>query len=300
MTSIIIPTYNAGDQIRALLLALKSQTIACEIIVVDSSSTDGTAEKAKQGGARVIRIEKADFDHGATRNRAVRSAGGEILLFLTQDAFPVNEHLVANLTGPLRHRDIPLSYGRQTAGPGAGPLEIFARRFNYPEEATVKAADDEVRLGIKTFFCSNVCSAVRRLEFEEVGGFPEKIIMNEDMALAAKIIRAGYRVAYEPSAVVRHFHDYSLAQQFRRYFDIGVALNQAGLGTGANRAEGQGLKYLQKQTIYLLREKEWLWIPYGFVEALVKYCAFRLGLREKRLPDRLKVRLSMHQDFWRR
>lgn len=298
--SIIIPTLNAGDLIKSLTTALRLQSVVCEIIVLDSSSDDGTAEIAGNEGAKVITIDRSSFDHGGTRNLGVEKASGDIVIFLTQDVYPADSGLVQNLIRPLRHPDVPLSYGKQAAWKEANPLEKFARHFNYPERAFVRSKEDIRPLGIRAFFCSNACSAVRRREFEVVGGFPERIIMNEDMVLASKMLRSGYRIAYEPSAMVYHSHSYSLADQFRRYFDIGAALKQSGLAAGVDGAEGEGLRYLREQAAYLAREKKWGWIPYALAEGIVKYSGFRLGFLENIMPDYLKVRLSMNAGFWRR
>lgn len=292
--SIIIPTWNAGGQFSELLGALIGQTVPCEIIVIDSSSSDDTAEVARAYGARIILIDGKDFDHGGTRNLGVRSSAGDPIIFMTQDVMPVDEKVVENLIGALELPGVALCYGRQEARPDANPVEMFARRFNYPEKGFVRSEDDTASFGLRTFFCSNVCSAVKRREFESVGGFPEGIIMNEDMLLAARMLGAGYRVAYEPSAVVYHSHNYSLWQQFKRYFDIGSVLKRSGLAAAAGRAEGEGMRYLREQMAYLVREKEWLWVPYAFAQALAKYSGFRLGFLEKMMPDALKVRLSMH------
>jgi GT2 family glycosyltransferase len=300
IVSIIIPTWNAGKRFSELLEALKLQTVPCEIIIIDSNSSDDTVAAAKAHGARTILINKKDFDHGGTRNLGVRSSAGDPVIFMTQDVLPANERVVENLVRPLQDADIALSYGRQTAREDAAPLERFARAFNYPENAEVKGKDHIRSVGIKTFFFSNACSAARRKEFEEIGGFPEKTIMNEDMLLASKLILKGYKVAYEPSAVVYHSHHYSLGEQFERYFDIGVALGRNRWMLDLVPPSGEGIRFLREQTVFLLREKKWAWIPYGYLEAALKYLAFRLGLSEDRIPMALKIRLSRNKDFWKR
>ena len=278
--------------------ALRCQTVPCEIIVIDSSSSDETAEVARAHRAKIIVIDRKNFDHGGTRNLGVRSSAGNPIIFMTQDVMPADERVVENLVESLELRDVALCYGRQKARPDANPVETFARRFNYPEQGFVRSQDDTASFGLRTFFCSNVCSAVKRREFEAVGGFPERIIMNEDMLLAAKMLRAGYKVVYEPSAVVYHSHNYSLLEQFKRYFDIGAVLKQSGLAAAAGRAEGEGMRYLREQMAYLVREKEWLWLPYALAQALVKYSGFRLGFLENLMPRHLKVYLSMNAGFW--
>ena len=111
--SVIIPTYNAGPDFEGLLRRLQSQSRPPEeIIVIDSSSTDGTAETALQAGARVIRIPKAQFDHGGTRNHAAQQATGETLVFMTQDACPADAYLIERLLMPYMPMRAPLARTR--------------------------------------------------------------------------------------------------------------------------------------------------------------------------------------------
>lgn len=300
MISLVIPTFNAENYIEQLLMTLWSQRIKPdEILAIDSSSDDNTRHIATSCGAKVISIERKDFDHGGTRNLGVKASAGDIIIFLTQDALPVNEYLIENLINPLQEKDIPLSYGRQIPKNNASPVERFARFFNYPDTPLVKGKEHLPLLGIKTFFCSNVCLAVRRKQFEEVGGFPERVIMNEDMMLAAKLILKGYKSAYQPTAVVSHSHSYFLVEQFKRYFDIGSSLNQNKWIFEHTKPEGEGFRFLKHQIIYLLKELEWQWIPYMTLEALAKYTGYRLGLIEDKIPIKLKTYLSMHKHFWK-
>jgi len=190
--------------------------------VIDSGSTDGTAGLAKIRDCKVISINCADFDHGTTRNIAVSNINTEFAVFLTQDAVPADEYMVEKLIKPLQSdSNIAICYGRQLPRPNAGPLERFVREFNYPAESVLKTKNDVEAMGLKTFFCSNSCSAIRRSIFKKLGGFKNNVIVNEDMLFAAKVILEGYSVYYAADARVYHSHPYSLAQTFRRYFNIG-------------------------------------------------------------------------------
>lgn len=298
--SVIIPTLNAEKNIPVLMERIWSQSLKpMEILIIDSSSNDNTVRTAIKYGAKTITIKRYEFDHGGTRNLAANEAFGDVLVFLTQDAMPTNEDFIENLVAPLTDASIPLSYGRQIPNMDANPIEIFVRRYNYPENSIIKDANQIPSLGIKTFFCSNVCSAIRRKEFEEIGRFPENIIMNEDMILAAKLILKGYKVAYQASATVYHSHNYGLKEQFQRYFDIGVSLSRNKWLLQGIKSEREGIKLLKSQTQYLIKEKKWLSVPYGFLQAVSKYSGYRLGLSEIRLPMRLKKSLSLHKNFWR-
>jgi len=297
--SVIIPTLNAEKHIPHLINNLwHQQQIPSEILIIDSSSEDNTRAIAEGLKARVIKINRDAFDHGGTRNFAIKRASGEIIIFLTQDAIPLDRFFIGNLIAPLRDASVPLSYGRQIPRDNADPIEIFTRTFNYPEQSAIKDISQISVFGIKTFFCSNVCSAIRRKEFEEIGGFPENIIMNEDMVLAAKLILKGYKVAYQSSAKVFHSHNYSLKEQFQRYFDIGVSINRNRWILNNIRAEGEGIKLLKAQTRYLVKQQKWFHVFYSLVQAAVKFSGYRLGLAEISIPKRLKKSFSMHKYFW--
>lgn len=300
--SVVIPTLNAEKFIRELVLRLRQQTLTpAEINVIDSSSEDRTVEIATEMGCRTLVIKKEAFDHGGTRNLGVKLSSGNVVVFITQDATPVNNKFLENLVKPLVDSSDPsiaASFGRQVARKDAIPPEKFARLFNYPDTGMVKSKEDLPRIGIKTFFFSDVCSAVRKREFETVGRFPEKVIMNEDMILAAKLILHGYKVAYVPEAAVWHSHNYSIAQQFRRYFDIGASLSMNRWLLEYTQAEGEGFKFVKEQLVWLLRHRHYWWIPYTITLTVAKYAGYRLGLMENKLPVGLKKKFSLHKNFW--
>lgn len=300
--SVIIPTLNAEKLIAELVLRLKQQTLRpTEIIVVDSSSEDRTVEVSAEMGCRTLVIKREAFDHGDTRNLGAKLSSGDVLVFMTQDARPVEDRFLENLVRPLGDPADPLmaaSFGRQLARNDAVPPEKFARFFNYPDTGLVKSKEDLPRLGIRTFFFSDVCSAVRKRGFEAVGGFPEKIVMNEDMILAAKLILQGYKVAYVPEAAVWHSHNYSIIQQFRRYFDIGASLSMNRWLLEYARAESEGFRFVKEQLAWLLRHRHYRWVPHALALTLAKYAGYKLGLMEERLPVSLKKRFSLHMHFW--
>lgn len=279
MISIIIPTLDAGTCIGELLCRLlRQETAPGEIIVIDSSSEDDTVEIARKLGAKTMVIPRYTFDHGKTRNIAAAEARGDIIVFMTQDALPVDGRLLGHLTAPLQDRDIAATYGRHIPRPDAPPLEAFARHFNYPPSPAVRGIDDICRFGIKTFFFSNVCSAIRKDLFMEVGMFPEGIRANEDMLIAAKFITSGHKVAYVPDAAVIHSHNYSLLGQFRRYYNIGSSLRSNRWVLRYAQAEGEGLRFIKEQIDFLFKRHGYLWIPYALLEAIAKYAGYRIGL----------------------
>jgi len=303
--SIVIPTLNAERYIPALLEKLKSQTLELDQIqpdqiqIVDSASRDATPHLALQAGVNLRRIAKNEFDHGGTRNLGARAAkGADILIFMTQDALPTDEHWLERLTAPIVSGEAVATFSRQIPYPDAGPLEQFARSFNYPAESKLKTLEDLPQMGIKTFFFSNVCSAVSASHFLEVGGFPERTILNEDMILAARLLRTGYAIKYVAEAPVYHSHNYSLKQQFTRNFDIGVSIARAGAELEGARVGGEGVRFVLGQMRYVLSQGRPDLLGRIVLESGAKFSAHMLGKREALLPRAFKKSLSMHRYFW--
>jgi rhamnosyltransferase len=296
MVSVIIPTLDAGSALGPLLSSITKQTINIEVIIVDSSSTDDTTKLANQYEARVLTVARNDFNHGKTRNLGIFHAKSEIVVLLTQDALPADGYCLENLIKPLQNPQIVASFGRQVPRPDASPTENFTRLFNYPETPIVKGREDLPGLGIKTFFLSNVCSAIKTKEFKELGGFPENIIMFEDLIFAAKAILKRYKIAYVPEARVWHSHNFSLIQQFRRYQDAGISLrNNAWIfeHTGTNR---EGVEFLRQEIAYLSKKRLYHWIPFAIAESVFKFTGFWLGLHGINSREKLYKASSILND----
>ena len=229
--SAILPTLNAAGEIAALLAALMGQTQPPdEILVVDSGSTDGTAELARAHGARVMSIPRDRFDHGGTRDAALRQTTGEFVLFLTQDALPANERYIEQLLLPFADERIAAASGRQLPRPDTRPYVQAVQLYRYPAQSRTWGSEDREALGIRAYHLSDVCSAYRRSAYEAVGGFPHPLPTNEDMLIAAAFLDAGYRLAYCADAAVVHSHDLPRVPAQRPH---------RALSAGIRRAAGQ-------------------------------------------------------------
>jgi rhamnosyltransferase len=297
--SIVIPTLNAARHLPDQLDSLYRQTLqAAEILVIDSSSTDATVALATSLGCRIEVIDRSTFDHGGTRNVGASMTSGEIIVFMTQDALPVDEHFLENLVAPIRDGQCAAAYARQTAYDDAYPPEKLARAHNYPQVSHVLCEKDIEARGLKAFFFSNVASAVGRDAFEAVGCFPDRTVMNEDMLLCSKLFRSDRKVAYCADAVVYHSHNYGLSQQFKRNFDIGAFVSQHGADLGDVRSGMSGLRFAADQIQTLSRTGHLRWVPRTVADLATRFVAFRLGRQERFIPIALKRRMSMHSFFW--
>ncbi len=277
--SVIIPTLNAGASLGGLLTALQAQSVVSEVVIIDSASSDDTLRIAQAYGARIVRIERSDFNHGGTRTKGGEVADGAILVYLTQDALPMGAQAVETLVAPFTGDDqIGATYGRQLAGPGASPFAAHLRAFNYPSQARVKSLEDRTCLGLKAAFLSNSFAAYRRSALETVGWFKEGLMMGEDVHVGARLLLAGYRIAYVAQARVCHAHDYTFVQEFRRYMQIGAFHQaEAWMLRMFGIAEGEGLRYVQSELQYLSRQRQYHLIPLSLVRNALKYIGYRWG-----------------------
>ena len=227
---VIIPTYHPDEKLEKCLRMLKRQTVQPQRILLINTEEEFFHSKVfstlKQG--EIIHITKPEFDHGGTRNQAAAMCDGEIMILLTQDAIPADEHLIENLIKPFEDEEVCAAYGRQMADKKDNPVEAYTRIFNYPKESRIKSKEDLPKLGIKTFFCSNVCAAYRKSEYNALGGFPLHTIFNEDMIFASHLIEAGKKIAYAADAKVWHWHNYTAKDQLKRNFDLAVSQVDAG------------------------------------------------------------------------
>lgn len=254
--SVVVPTLNAQGEIGPLLDGLLEQTLTpAEVLVVDSSSDDGTvAEASLRDGVEVVVIDRRSFNHGTTRDMALRRTSGDICCFLTQDAVLANDRYLENLVAPLvRDRSIALVSGRQLPKAAARRYEQLVRAFNYPEEPSVRGREDLPSCGIKTFFASDVCSAYRRSAYLACGGFPA-VNTNEDMLMAARFVGAGMKVAYEPSAEVYHSHDLSPREQYARNRAVGRFLEEHAAELMGTSEVGEGGRLVRFVSSALLKE----------------------------------------------
>ena len=297
--SVIIPTLNAASHLPRIIESLRAQSLsALEIFVIDSNSDDQTTEIADSAGIRWETIPRELFNHGRARNMAADLADGNVLVFLSQDAMPKDDTFLEGLTRPIFEGKAVAVTARQIPYPDASPLEEYARHANYPRESHIRTEADVAEMGVMAYFFSNAASAVRRDTIEAIGGFPEDVVVNEDMKLCADLLHAGYAVAYQAEAEVFHSHEFDLRDQFGRYFDIGVFFDQAGEPIGDLNPIGRGRLFAFGQIRYLVDNRQWKWIPASIIESILKFVAFQFGKYGHALPRWVKRLFSRQKYFW--
>lgn len=268
MISVIIPTLNAEKYIGKLLDSLNSQTlIPDEIIVVDSQSDDNTVSICqKYFNVNVISILRKDFDHGKTRDMALRKSNGDVVIFMTQDALPANKYTIENLLRHLKSQaEIAVVSGRQLPREDSSLTEKLVRKFNYPSISNLRQKADIDTYGIKTFYCSDVCAAYDKEIYLKLGGFEYPLKTNEDMFYAAKAINNGYKVGYAAEAEVIHSHDFTLKEQYKRNYLLGYEMEKHHDLLGNISADQEGFKLVKYVSVGLLKKgKFFSFVRFGF------------------------------------
>lgn len=299
--NVIIPTYGPDEKFEKNLRMLRKQTRKPDRILI--INTDASRfhsrefEKLPQG--EIIHIEKAEFDHGGTRNRAAAMCDGDILVLLTQDAIPADEYLLERLVEPFADEEVCAAYGRQMADRKDNPIEAYTRVFNYPKESRIKTKEDLPELGIKTFFCSNVCAAYRKSVYDALGGFPLHTIFNEDMIFASRLIEAGKKIAYVAEARVWHWHNYTAKEQLKRNFDLAVSqVDYGGLFLKV-KSESEGIRLVKRTLAYFIHQRKFSLIPKIILQNGAKYAGYKLGQHYKKLPRWLILRISLNPSYWK-
>ena len=298
---VIIPTYRPGKEFRSLLMRLTKQSFGISRLIVMNTEEEFW-EKSWEEEFPVLEVHhltKEEFDHGGTRRAASKLSDGDIMVFMTQDALPKDRSLIENLVRALSGEKVGAAYARQLPAPDCRFLERYTRSFNYPEEASVKTAADLPKLGIKTYFCSNTCAAYKKKVYEEMGGFLERAIFNEDMIMAGRMIQAGYGIAYAADARVIHSHNDSVAMQFHRNFDLGVSQADHPEIFDGVPSEGEGIRLVKKTLGYVCRKGRFWLIPVLVVQSGAKYAGYLLGKNYRKLPGKAVRRFSMNKNYWR-
>jgi rhamnosyltransferase len=282
--SVLIPVKDGGSDLVRSLEAIASQQVddQVEIVVVDSGSSDGSPDRARELGAKVHQIPASEFVHGATRNLAARLSGGDILVFTTQDAVPADDQWLARLVRALDGDDVAGAYGRQLAHEDATPPEQFFLDFMYGPEPRVQRLAGIEELSFEQTLFSNVNSAIPRSVWE-ANPFRDDVTMSEDQEWSRRMLLAGHTIVYEPEAAVRHSHAYTLRGAFRRFYDSGASAGRSYVAGAESHAALRRAfrRYAVGELRWLWRTGRRRWIPYTVVYELAKLTGLQLGLRKQ-------------------
>lgn len=307
MVDVIIPTYKPDGKFDKLLEMLSRQSVTIQhIIIINTEVQPGDSRKQfekyqnQYQNLEIYPISRDEFNHGRSRNFGASKSKAEICVFMTQDAVPENSHLIEKLLKAFENENVACAYGRQLPDENSTEIEKLTRAFNYPPEDRIKTREDIGQMGIKAFFCSNVCCAYRMEVFWRMGGFVDRTIFNEDMIYAGGIIQKGYAIAYVSDAEVIHSHNYSGKQQLKRNFDLGVSQAEHPEIFANISSEKEGIKMVKK-IISLLRKSGHSNEIFSYIhQSACKFIGYRLGKAYKKLPYWLIMKCTMSASYFRK
>lgn len=316
---VIIPVYRPEREFSVLLKRLMKQSVLPEHIFIMYTLSDGEDPESlkknlldldsdDQGDGKlwkdhlkerleVFPVQKSEFDHAATRDAGAKKSRADYLVFMTQDALPADNRLFEMLLHGMEKEKTGISYARQLPKKSAGPAEQMTRHFNYPEKSRIQKKEDIRTLGIKAFFCSDVCAMYDRKLYEKLGGFVSPTIFCEDSIMASKVLEAGYHVYYEAEAKVFHSHEYTCMQQFHRNFDLGVSHRQYReiFETVSSEKEGAGFA---KQVIFgLLKKGHFFKAVYFAWQCGFRLAGYQMGKRYEKLPHFLLMKCTTNKGY---
>lgn len=190
--SVIVPMYNAGETIGHQLAALSEQTFAgpWELVISDNGSTDDARRVAEEWSDRIphMRIIDASARRGAAfaRNAAAETAHGEALAFCDADDV-VSPSWLEAMVSALRDADFV-----------TGSVDWISLEGRHP-------ASPIRSLPLKLGFMPSARGgnmAVSRRAFDDVGGFDERFVVGQDVAISWRLQLAGHDLRFEPKALV--------------------------------------------------------------------------------------------------
>ena len=210
--SVVICTYNRAQLLKRTLHSLTLQTVGpeqFEIIIVDDGSVDETPEVCRQLRQDLPRMKYisngVNLGLSSSRNRGIKSAEGEFILFTDDDCTADNDW-IERMSAALEREPV-------VAGAVASPESNYVGLCHNIAEFHPFMPG---RKPGKVEFIAGANMGFRRSVLDELGGFDEKVKMAEDMQFILRARSKGYRIYHACDAVVTHKHDRaSLGSVFR-------------------------------------------------------------------------------------
>lgn len=202
--SVVIRARDEAPRIGRALAALAGQTLAHEVIVVDSGSVDETADVARAAGARVLEIAAADFSFGGALNTGAGEAVADVIVALSADAVPPDDRWLERVTAHFADPSVACVFGERVD-------EAFR-----PLQGAVR--QDAARLAAYPFWGYSNSAGAFRADLWRERGFREDMPGTEDREWSQWALARGLVCVLDPALAVEHDHAKdSLRRSFERY-----------------------------------------------------------------------------------
>jgi mycofactocin glycosyltransferase len=217
--TVIIPVRDRQAELARCLAGLRGLP---HVIVVDDASADPPAIKsiASQHGASVIH-RPVNGGPGSARNTGLRAAETDFVAFLDSDCVPAPgwlEGLLPHFADPAVGAVAPRIVPHGSHGHGTGWL---ARYEGASSTLDMGARPSVVRPGARVSYVPGAALVVRRAAAGD--GFRDGMYVGEDVDFVWRLAAAGWRVRYEPGAVMGHDHRVAFRAWFSRRADYGTS-----------------------------------------------------------------------------
>ncbi len=278
---IICPLYNAEKYIKNLDESFKKQKNVeiHKISYILTESKDNTKQLLDNINANYSIITRNDFSHSLSREKVAMESKADILVFVTQDVKIIRDDWLYNLTKDITNGEVDACYSRQLCDNNS--IEKYTRESNYPSVSKIVSKNDIEKLGLKTFFFSDASSAIRRETFIKLNGYDNKNFpTNEDMYIAYKLITNGYKIKYCADSEVVHSHNFTLKQQYKRYYDTGEFFKENSYLNKykVNQAGGSLAKYILKRS---WQDKNWKVLIQFIPNMAARFIGMKMGKLSK-------------------
>jgi rhamnosyltransferase len=277
--AVVIVARNEAKNIEKCLGSIFSQKgdWNLDVVLVDSSSDDGTPDLARKFPVTVHSIKREEFHHGRSRNLGASIGAGDFLVFLQGDAWAASETWLEELLAPFVDERIACVYGRQLPKDDCDPINKFRTEWNYQAERIEKKRGRERELAHRLYFFSTANCAIRRQVWEKFR-FPEDVLIFEDATFARKVIAAGYTIMYVPQAAVIHSHNLGPQQIMKRYFDAGYVQAKYAFTQNQDRNyRAEGFDYLYHGIQNVWREAGTVWMARFIWHTMAGYLGLTWG-----------------------
>ena len=299
---IVIPVFRPDGRLKMCIERLLRQSVMPDRILLNvlyENPVDREIPEVYMDERIEVRyMPKEEYDRAGSRDTILRELDSDIVIFMVQTAIPQNRYLVEKLTEPFKEERTAVVYGRHMTDDECSPIECCVRQFNYPPKGMTKSLEDAGKLGIRTFFNSNVCAAYRRRAYLETEGFGKRMIAGEDMLAARRLLEKGWQAVYAPEAEVIYYRNDDLHGLWKRNFDIGVAHAEHPEMLENTKPGKEGVRLVRVTSALLRQNHMEEYLGEVLTRSIVRYLAYQLGRNYERLPEGVVRKCSANKEYW--
>jgi glycosyltransferase involved in cell wall biosynthesis len=228
---VIIPAKNEAENLIKLIPLLREQSYSInKIIIIDNQSNDNTISVAKASGCHIVSVPEKEFDHGISRNHAVKKSKSKFIFMTVADAIPSSNDLIYILAQKLiNNTQAAAVVGVQGAPslPTIFPRNwLISRQKNYPQ--TISSLKKDIGP------VADNCVTLYRSKYLKMIPF-ESSKFGEDLIWSNRTKTKGLRIILEKKAGVLHYHKntFSYYRKRSRLFQH-ILYKEYGLDYGSN------------------------------------------------------------------